>query len=128
MSKPLWRTIKIEVPKEMINITKKGKVIIKNPLTKTKNISQSNKELAIKLEPKDINHPKIVSDGKKYDLNDLKSRVKKANNLSKKNKGKEYKKVCQIDNKILSNYKAYIKTKISDNKESKLKSEYSKKS
>ena len=31
-----------------------------------------------------------------------------------------------MDNKILSNYKAHIKTKISDNKESKLKSEYSK--
>ena len=28
MSKPLWSTIKIDVPKEMINITKKGKVII----------------------------------------------------------------------------------------------------
>ena len=57
----------------------------------------------------------------------FKSRVKKANDLSKKNKGKEYKKVSQIDNKILSNFKAYIKTKFSDNKESKLKIEYSKK-
>ena len=61
----------------MINITKKGKVIIKNTLTETKNISQSNKELAIKLEPKDINQPKIVSDGKKYDLKRLMTYLKK---------------------------------------------------
>ena len=29
MSKTLWHTIKLEVPKEMINITKNDKVVVK---------------------------------------------------------------------------------------------------
>ena len=62
MSKTLWSTIKIDVPKEMINITKKRESYNKKHMNKKK--SQSNKELAINLEPKDINQPKIVSDGK----------------------------------------------------------------
>ena len=43
MSKTLWHTIKLEVPKEMVNITKKDKVVVKKSLTKTNNISKSNK-------------------------------------------------------------------------------------
>ena len=38
MSKTLWHTIKIEGPKEMVNITKNNKVIVKKSLTKTKMI------------------------------------------------------------------------------------------
>ena len=40
MSKTLWQTIQIEVPKEMIKITKKDKVVVKKSLTinKQKNI------------------------------------------------------------------------------------------
>ena len=30
MSKVLWKTVKIDVPKEMVDISKSGKVIIKN--------------------------------------------------------------------------------------------------
>ena len=30
MSKTLWHTIKLEVPKEMVNITKNDKVVVKN--------------------------------------------------------------------------------------------------
>jgi hypothetical protein len=40
--KPLWNTIKFIVPKDMINISKSGKVTIKNTLTKKHNISKSN--------------------------------------------------------------------------------------
>ena len=127
MSKVLWKTVKIDVPKEMVDISKSGRVIIKNTLTKSNNISKSNKEPSIVIKAKDIDKPKIENTGKIYDIKDLKERVKKANDLSKKNKGKEYKKVSQIENKILSNYKAHIKTKITDNKESKIKNEYSKK-
>ena len=29
MSKTLWHTIKLEVPKEMVNITKKDEVVVK---------------------------------------------------------------------------------------------------
>ena len=49
MSKTLWHTIQIEVPKEMVNITKNDKVVVKKSLTKTNNISKSNKEPSIKI-------------------------------------------------------------------------------
>ena len=92
MSKTLWNTIKIEVPKEMVNITKKDKVTVKKSLTKTNNISKSNKEPAIKIISGDVNKPKIISDGKEWNVEELKIRMKKAKDLSKKNEGKEYKK------------------------------------
>ena len=34
MSKTLWHTIKLEVPKEMVNITKNDKVVVKKHLQK----------------------------------------------------------------------------------------------
>ena len=43
MSKTLWHTIQIQVPKEMVELTKSGKVSVKKTLTKTLNISKSNK-------------------------------------------------------------------------------------
>ncbi len=48
-SKTLWHTIKLEVPKEMVNITKNDKVVVKKTLTKTNNISKTNKEPSIKI-------------------------------------------------------------------------------
>ena len=92
MSKTLWHTIKLEVPKEMVNITKKDKVIVKKSLTKTNNISKSNKEPSIKIIPGDTNKPKIISDGKEWNIEELKLKMKKAKELGKKNEGKEYKK------------------------------------
>ena len=92
MSKTLWNTIKIEVPNEMVNITKKDKVVVKNSLTKTNNVSKSNKEPSIKIIPGNVNKPKIISDGKEWNIEELKIRMKKANELGKKNKGKELKK------------------------------------
>ena len=35
MSKTLWHTIKLEVPKEMVNITKNDQVVVKKSWTKT---------------------------------------------------------------------------------------------
>ena len=92
MSKTLWHTIKLEVPKEMVNITKKDKVVVKKSLTKTNNISKSNKEPSIKIIPGDTNKPKIISDGKEWNIEELKLKMKKAKELGKKNEGKEYKK------------------------------------
>ena len=97
MSKTLWNTIKIEVPNEMVNITKKDKVTIKKSLTKTNNISKSNKEPSIKIIPGNVNKPKIISDGKEWNIEELKIRMKKAKDLSKKNEGKEYKKEMPKD-------------------------------
>jgi hypothetical protein len=100
MSKTLWHTIKIEVPKEMINLTKKDKVVVKKSLTKTNNISKSNKEPSIKIIPGDTNKPKIISDGKEWNIEELKLRMKKSNELVKKNEGKELKKKINIDEKF----------------------------
>ena len=99
MSKTLWNTIKIQVPEEMVNITKKDKITVKKSLTKTNNISKANKEPSIKIIPGDVNKPKIISDGKEWNVEELKIKMKKANELGKKNEGKEYKK--KSENKIL---------------------------
>jgi hypothetical protein len=40
----------------------------------------------------DANKPKIISDGKERNIEELKSKMKKAKGLGKKNEGKEYKK------------------------------------
>ena len=97
MSKTLWHTIKLEVPKEMVNITKNDKVVVKKSLTKTNNISKSNKEPSIKIIPGDTNKPKIINDGKEWNVEELKLKMKKAKELGKKNEGKEYKKQIPKD-------------------------------
>ena len=97
MSKTLWNTIKIEVPNEMVNITKNDKVTVKKSLTKTNNISKSNKEPSIKIIPGDVSKPKIISDGKEWNVEELKIRMKKSKDLSKKNEGKEHKKEITKD-------------------------------
>ena len=76
----------------MVNITKNDKVVVKKSLTKTNNISKSNKEPSIKIIAGDTNKPKIISDGKEWNVEELKLKMKKAKELGKKNGGKEYKK------------------------------------
>ena len=100
MSKTLWNTIKIEVPEKMVNITKNDKVVVKHSLTKTNNISKSNKEPSIKIISGDINKPKIINDGKEWNVEELKLTMKKAKELEKKNEGKEYKNKNNIDEKF----------------------------
>ena len=100
MSKILWSTIKLEVPEKMINITKKDNVVVKNTVTKTNNISKSNKEPSIKIITGNVNKPKIINDGKQWDVEELKIKMKKAKDLGKKNEGKEYKKKISIDEKF----------------------------
>jgi hypothetical protein len=114
MSKTLWHTIKIAVPEEMVNITKKDKVVVKKSLTKNNNISKSNKEPSIKLISSDINKPKIISDGKEWNVDELKIKMKKSKDLGKKNEGKEFKK--KSENKILNSYVKKVNDKINENK------------
>ena len=101
MSKTLWHTIQLEVPKEMINITKNDKVVVKKSLTINKekkfNISKANKEPSIKIIPGDTNKPKIIDNGKEWNIEELKLKMKKAKELGKKNEGKEYKKEMTKD-------------------------------
>jgi hypothetical protein len=100
MSKTLWHTIKLEVPKEMINITKNDKVVVKKALTKTNNISKSNNEPSIKIIPGNTNKPKIINDGKEWNIEELKLKMTKAKELGKKNEGKVLKKKINIDEKF----------------------------
>jgi len=120
MSKTLWHTIKLEVPKEMVNITKKDKVVVKKSLTKTNSISKSNKEPSIKIIPGDTNKPRIISDGKEWNVEELKIKMKKANELEKKNEGKEYKKQMTKDKaaKVITNK---INSKAKSNEIEKIK-------
>ena len=120
MSKTLWHTIKIAVPEEMVNITKKDKVVVKKSLTKNNNISKSNKEPSIKLISSDINKPKIISDGKEWNVDELKIKMKKSKDLGKKNEGKEFKKPSMRlesnvgmvkGNKVAHNYAQNVKFK-----------------
>ncbi len=84
--KILWNTITIQVPEKMVNITKKGSVTMGNTLTKTKNISKRQKTPSIRLIPSDDNRPRIIAEGKSWNVNELKARMKVANALAKKNK------------------------------------------
>ena len=87
-SKSLWHTIQIKVPAEMIELTKTGKVSVKKTLIKTLVISKSQKKPAIKLIPANISEPEIVNTGKQWDIDELKSRMTKANQFAKNNKDK----------------------------------------
>ena len=86
MDKILWSTITIKVPPQMVNITKKGRVTVGNTLTKTNNISKREKMASIRLMPSNDNRPHIIADGKEWNVNELKARMKLANALAKKNK------------------------------------------
>ena len=85
MSKTLWNTVSIQVPPQMVDITKSGKVSIKKTLTKTANISRSQKTPAIKFMPSDDNQIHILNKGKEWDIEELKKRTAKARSMIKKN-------------------------------------------
>ena len=89
MSKTLWHTITIKVPAEMVEMTKAGKVSIKKTLTKTLNISKSNKKPSIKLVPANVKAPEIVNNGKEWNVEELKKSMSKAKALSIKNKDRD---------------------------------------
>lgn len=89
MSRTLWHTITIKVPSEMVELTKNGKISIKKTLTKTMNISKSQKLPSIKLVPTHSNKPEIVNQGKEWDVKELNDSLKTANKLSEKNKDKD---------------------------------------
>ena len=89
MSKTLWHTITIKVPAEMVEMTKAGKVSIKKTLTKTLNISKSNKKPSIKLVPANVKAPEIVNNGKEWNVEELKKSMLKAKALSIKNKDRD---------------------------------------
>ncbi len=64
----------------MVNITINDKVVVKKPITKTNNISKANKEPSIKIIPCDTSKPKIISEGKEWNIEELKIKMMKAKN------------------------------------------------
>jgi hypothetical protein len=131
MSKVLWHTMTIKVPSDMVEITKTGKVSIKKTLTKMNNISKSNGYPSIKLVSSSDNKPHIIADGKEWNINQLKTNLKKANELATKNKGRVFKKkIVQPlkDNNFIENIKTNIKInksiKATENKTKKLRELY----
>ena len=98
----------------MVNITKNDKVVIKKTLTKTNNISKANKEPSIKIIPGDTNKPKIISDGKEWNIEELKLKMKKSKELGKKNEGKEFKKKTIIKHDFYESFGNPIANKYHD--------------
>ena len=105
--KILWHTLKIKVPSHMVELTKTGKVSVKKTLTKTFNIAKSQKQPAIKLVPSLDNKVHIV-EGKEYNIDDLKSIMKKAEKLREKNIEKKIIK----NNPIVAKYAEGIREKV----------------
>jgi len=115
MSKVLWHTMTIKVPSEMVEITKTGKVSIKKTLTKMNNISKSQGYPSIKLVSSSDNKPHIITDGKEWNINQLKANLKKANELATKNKGRKLS-THTSQNKFKSNVKEHASYLVRKNK------------
>ena len=89
MSKVLWHTITIKVPSEMVELTKTGKISIKKTLTKTLNISRSQKKPSIRLIASNVSKPEIVNNGEEWNIEKLRTSMNKSNELAQKNKGRD---------------------------------------
>lgn len=76
-SKPLWQSITIKVPEDMITITKTGQVRIRPTLTKTKNLSKANGKTSLDIKTTKNNVASIETNSKLYTVNELKDRNKK---------------------------------------------------
>ena len=62
--KLLWSSVVIKVPSDFISVNSKGKIFIKPPLTKSKNIAKSKGQPAIKIITDDtINSVEIAEQG-----------------------------------------------------------------
>ena len=62
--KLLWSSVVIKVPSDFISVNSKGKIFIKPPLTKNKNIAKSKGQPAIKIITDDtINSVEIAEQG-----------------------------------------------------------------
>ena len=118
MSKTLWHTMTIKVPSEMVEITKAGKVSIKKTLTKMNNISRSQGYPSIKLVSSSDNKPHIITDGKEWNIEQLKTTLKKSNELAKKNKKRDVltNNSHSMINKFKSNVKSHSQNLVSSKK------------
>ncbi len=58
--------------------------MVRKSLTKTNNIDKSNREPSIKIIPGDTNKPRIIRDGKKWNIEEFKFKIKKIKEQGKK--------------------------------------------
>ena len=78
MSKVLWHTINIQIPDKMINVSKTGKMTIKQSLTKKGNITRANNEPSVIFKTNStIDKPIIKESGKVENVEAIKLRQKK---------------------------------------------------
>jgi hypothetical protein len=106
--KVLWNSIQIQVPDQMFNITKTGKLSIRNTLTNTKNPSKSEGFASLQLIPSNVKKPKIINKGKKYNYEELQERLTKAKELSLKNKNSDIFKKPANKEDISKKLKGYV--------------------
>ena len=100
MSKKLFNTPVIEVPKEMNFFTKNGNVKSIKTVNKSGNLTSKNKKKAIKIEPNDnINEIKIVSQGRNVESNNDKLGLDK---LYKNKKPRIKKPKLDIQKKVIN--------------------------
>jgi len=81
----LWHTLTIQVPKEMITFTPSGRVSVRPTLTKLNNLSKSQGKTAIRLMKSPDNKAHIITDGKSYTKQDLKTRLVDATKKEQEN-------------------------------------------
>jgi len=127
--KVLWNSIQIQVPDQMFNITKTGKLSIRNTLTSTKNPSKSEKFSSVQLIPANIDEPKIINKGKKYNYEELQERLIKAKQLSLKYKNSDiFKKPANKEDMSikLKGYVINLQKTVSDKKQKAIQNEFKK--
>ena len=127
--KVLWNSIQIQVPDQMFNITKTGKLSIRNTLTSTKNPSKSEKFSSVQLIPANIDEPKIINKGKKYNYEELQERLIKAKQLSLKYKNSDiFKKSANKEETAqkLKGYVIHLQKNISNKKQKAIQNEFKK--
>lgn len=88
----LWNDIELQVPKELITVSKKGKVSMKNPMTKKNNISKFEKKPSIIIDYSKDNRFHLISDTIADKAGKLKKDIKGEIVKRSKNKNKIIKK------------------------------------
>ena len=90
---PLWHSLTIQVPKDMITFTPSGRVSIRPTITKLHNLSKSQGKTAIRLVKSPDDKAHIVRDGKPYSHRELKGNLRHVDMMENINKRKVRSKV-----------------------------------
>ena len=64
----IWHTMKLESSKEMVDVTKNGKVVVQNHSLKLIISVKQIRKTSLKIIPGDSYKPKIINDGKECNI------------------------------------------------------------